>query len=92
MPPLCRQFFQRKFHDLEQQIFSQDRKLFAEEVFTEEQFTNMAVLLRSRIHPPLTENEVALVPLADKVSHSFQPPVLHPVVTHTDKAWQGLSA
>ena len=65
---LCyRQFFQRKFQDLDKQLFSQDRQLFPEDAFSEAAFLKMAVLLRSRIHSPLTDNDVALVPLADKV-------------------------
>ena len=68
---LYRNFFSQKFLELEQQIFSKDRQIFPESSFSEEEFLRVAVLLRSRIHPPLTESNVALVPLADKVAWPY---------------------
>eukprot|EP00873_Tetraselmis_striata_P044969 jgi/Tetstr1/465233/TSEL_009936.t2 len=65
-----REFLATTLAELEEGLFRPHRSLFPAAVFTPEAFLRAFGWLRARAHPPLDQEGVALVPLADLVQHS----------------------
>ena len=63
----CRSVFESKYDELEETIFDSNRSIFSEEVFSQKNFLQTAIVMRARIHPPLDNDKIALVPFADQV-------------------------
>lgn len=63
----CRNVFCNKFRELEESLFKGNRDIFSEKSFTEENFLRAAVAVRARVHEPLDNDKIALVPIADQV-------------------------
>jgi [ribulose-bisphosphate carboxylase]-lysine N-methyltransferase len=54
---------------MEEGLFAPDRALFPADAYTYESFVWAVATVRSRTHAPLDGGAIALVPLADQVSH-----------------------
>lgn len=63
----CRSVFESKCDELEETIFDSNRSIFSKEVFYKKNFLQTAIVMRARIHPPLDNDKIALVPFADQV-------------------------
>ena len=63
----CRSVFESKFEELEQSIFGANREVFDEQTFSKDNFLRTAAVMRARVHPPLDNDQITLVPLADQV-------------------------
>lgn len=64
-----RDFFRRKYEELEGSLFSEHRDVFDETTFSLENFLWTAIVLRTKTHAPLHNDDIALVPIADQVCH-----------------------
>ena len=53
--------------EVEEAVFASQRGSFPEGVYTEAAFLWAVAVVRSRVHPPLEGDQLALVPLADLV-------------------------
>ncbi|KAK9868112.1 hypothetical protein WJX84_011104 [Apatococcus fuscideae] len=65
-----RQFFEGRHEELQESLFSQQPGLFpSEDACSFQSFLWAAAMVRSRVHAPLEQQRIALVPLADLVQH-----------------------
>lgn len=65
-----RSFFESRFFQLQQELFSQHPGTFPSSIFTLEKFLWAVGTVRSRLHSPLEGDDVAMVPVADATPHS----------------------
>ena len=63
----CRNFFRRKYGELEAGILKEHKDVFDEVTFTWDNFLQTAIVIRGRTHAPLENDKIALVPIADQV-------------------------
>lgn len=63
------EFLQNEYNKLAEEVLEPNATLFNPEVFTFEAFRWAFGILRSRSFPPLTGEDLALVPVADLVNH-----------------------
>jgi hypothetical protein len=74
---VCRQFFEAKHAELEEQLFAAHRNAFPPHSHELDDFLWAVATVRSRVHSPLDGEDVALVPLADLVCPPS--PLLKPI-------------
>ncbi|KAL3159238.1 hypothetical protein ABBQ32_011210 [Trebouxia sp. C0010 RCD-2024] len=65
-----RDFFEDRWQDLNDNLFSQAPSLFPQDSFSYDRFLWAVATLRAHVHAPLQGAQVALVPLADLVQHA----------------------
>lgn len=63
----CRNVFESKFDELQENVFEANRDVFDEEIFTKAAFVRTVTVMRASVHPPLDNENISLVPLADQV-------------------------
>jgi hypothetical protein len=68
-----RQFFTSKYQELNQDLFSANAALFPAQQFTFERFLCAVAAVRSRTHPPLDGDDIAIVPGLELVSAVASP-------------------
>ena len=63
----CRNFFRRKYGELEAGILKEHKDVFDEATFSRDNFLQTAIVIRCKTHAPLENDKIALVPIADQV-------------------------
>lgn len=66
-----REYLETEFKRLQEEVLSSYSSVFDAEIFTRDAFIWAFGILRSRTFPPLTGEDIALVPLADFINHGL---------------------
>jgi hypothetical protein len=62
-----RTYFQQRYEEVSTTLFASNPDTFLPSVFTYDAFVWAVCAVRSRVHPPLDADNIALVPFADTV-------------------------